>query len=98
MVDYRRLNKHTTEETFPLPDIDAQLMRLAGIQFFVLLDHGFLQIPLAADSKPKTAFVTEDAAYMFERVMFGLKNVPQIFAKLMNVALGQHRDKPFVPR
>lgn len=91
VVDYRRLNKQTADETFPLPDIDRQLEGLGGSKYFIILDlmNGFLQVPLTEQAKPKTAFVTEDCVYEFERAMFGLKNAPRVFAKLMYRVIGR---------
>ena len=94
VVDFRKLNDQTLDETFPLPDIDRQLEKLSGCKYFIVLDlmNGFLQVPLKEEACHKTAFVTEDGVYEFTRVMFGLKNAPRVFAKLMNKILGQFEN------
>lgn len=37
-MDYRKLNKATQKDHFPLPFIDQMLDRLAGHEFYYLLD------------------------------------------------------------
>src|SRR5688572_17578468 len=46
-IDYRKLNKSTRKDHFPLPFIDQMLERLANHSFFCYLDgySGFVQIP-----------------------------------------------------
>lgn len=94
VVDYRKLNLQTIKDRFPLPNIDDQLERLAECNLFTVLDlaHGYLQLPLADESKEKTAFVTQDETGQFERLMFGLANGPAEFQRLMNTALGSLRN------
>ena len=47
-IDYRKLNKATRKDHFPLPFIDQLLERLAQHSFFCYLDgySGFFQIPI----------------------------------------------------
>ena len=47
-TDYKKLNKATRKDHFPLPFIDQMLERLAGHEYFCYLDgySGFLQIPI----------------------------------------------------
>uniref|UniRef100_A0A2S2Q0X3 Transposon Ty3-G Gag-Pol polyprotein n=1 Tax=Sipha flava TaxID=143950 RepID=A0A2S2Q0X3_9HEMI len=74
-IDYRKLNQQTVMQSFPMPDVDAQLSKLANGPIFTTLDlsNRFLQIPLTAEAKDKIAFVTEDTTAKFERMPFGLK-------------------------
>lgn len=59
-VDYRRLNKVTRKNVYPVPRIDDALDSLRSARYFSSLDlrSGYWQIPLANDDKVKTAFVT----------------------------------------
>jgi len=61
-VDYRRLNKQTLRQHFPLPNMNKQLQSLGNSKLFAQLDlaSGYLQIPLTEDASAKTAFITED--------------------------------------
>ena len=50
-IDYRRLNKVTRKDHFPLPFINQMLDRLAGNEYFCFLDGylGYNQITIAPD-------------------------------------------------
>jgi hypothetical protein len=50
-IDYRKLNKATKKDHFPLPFIDEMLERLANHTYFCFLDEysRFMQIPIHPD-------------------------------------------------
>lgn len=85
-VDFRKLNKMTKKNVYPLPNIDETLDSLAGNKYYSQLDFasGYWQIPMSENAKEKTAFKTEDGLFEFERMPFGLTNAPASFQKLMN--------------
>lgn len=90
-VDYRSLNDVTVTDSYPLPRLDDVIERLAGARYFSSLDlaGGFWQIPIREEDKQKTAFVTPEGLYEFNRMPFGLKNAPPGFQRLMNRLFGQ---------
>ena len=92
--DYRRLNNATKDDKYPLPHIQDFNLHLAGAKWFSKIDlmRGYHQIPMAADSIPKTAIVTPFGLWEFLRMPFGLKNAAQAFQRLMDGIL---RDVPF---
>ena len=57
-IDYRRLNKVTRKDHFPLPFIDQMLDRLAGNEYFCFMDgySGYNQITIAPKDQEKTTF------------------------------------------
>ena len=59
-VDYRKLNRVTTLDEFPLPRINDTLDILAGAQYFTALDlaSGYWQVQMDPLSREKTAFTT----------------------------------------
>jgi hypothetical protein len=57
-IDYRKLNKATQKDQFPLPFIDEMLERLANHSFFYYMDgySGYHQILIHLDDQSKTTF------------------------------------------
>ena len=92
-IDYRCLNSITQKDVYPLPRIDDVIERLNGSTIFSKLDlcSGYFQVPLAPEERDKTAFLTADGLWQFNRLPQGLKNSPSVFQRLMNQTLGSLR-------
>ena len=88
--DWRRLNSVTRKDAMPLPRIDDMIDRLAKARYFTKLDFtsGYYQVPLSAESREKTAFVTPDGHYEWNVMGMGLTNAPATFQRLMYKVLG----------
>ena len=100
-IDYRRINKLQLEVTkadsrkgcislIPLPKIDKLYAKLKGYKVFSSLDlrSRYYHIGLTDSAKPKSAFVLLSLRkYQFNRVPFGLAQVPAYFQKLINDVL-----------
>lgn len=94
VFDFRKLNAQTEPMHFPLPSIDDHLLALSNATSFTVLDlaSGYLQIPIAPESRPKTAFITETETGQFTRLPFGLRNAPAEFSRVMARILGKLRN------
>ncbi|UYV62954.1 hypothetical protein LAZ67_2002611 [Cordylochernes scorpioides] len=85
-VDYRRLNKITRKDVYPLPRIDETLDSLRGASIFSTMDlkSGYWQIEVDETDREKTAFVTPDGIFEFKVMPFGLCNTPATFELIMD--------------
>ncbi|XP_019224370.1 PREDICTED: uncharacterized protein LOC109206057 [Nicotiana attenuata] len=84
-MDYRRLNKATRKDHFPLSFIDKMLDRLAERSHYCFLDgySGYNQISIAPKDREKMSFTFPYNVYAFRRMSFGLCNTPATFQRCM---------------
>ena len=66
-IDYRKLNKATRKDHFPLPFIDQVIERLANFSYFCYLDglSDFYQIPIHPEDQAKTIFTCAYGTFAF---------------------------------
>ncbi|CAM4638232.1 unnamed protein product [Caretta caretta] len=90
--DFRRLNKISKFDAYPIPPIDELLDRLGNAQFLTTLDltQGYLQIPLAKEVKEKMAFSTPEGLFQYTVLPFGLHGAPATFQHFMDKLLMPH--------
>lgn len=90
-INFIKLNEISDRNNFPLPNINDTLDSLgaAAPKYFSTLDlaSGYWQIDLEENSKPKTAFITQDGLYEFNVMPFGLHNAPATFQRAMQEVL-----------
>ena len=86
VLDFRALNEKTVGDAYPLPNIVDILDQLDGAQYFSVCDlaFGFHQIKMDSADGHKIAFTPFFGHYEFERMLFGLKNAPATFQRLMD--------------
>lgn len=90
-VDYRKLNKVTKKDAYPIPFISAILDKLRNAKFLSELDikSAYWQVPVSEESREYTAFtVPGRGLYQFKRMSFGLTNSPATQERLIERALG----------
>ncbi|GAU46944.1 hypothetical protein TSUD_180480 [Trifolium subterraneum] len=94
-IDYRRLNKATRKDHFPLPFMDQMLERLAGQEFYCFLDgySGYNQITVNPEDHEKTAFTCPFGVFAYRRMPFGLCNAPATFQRCMQAIFSDLIEK-----
>jgi hypothetical protein len=90
-IDFRKVNDVTERDAYPLPHITTTLDKLRGAKYLSTLDlkNGYWQVPLAASSRPITAFTVPGRGLMQFRVMpFGPHSAPATFQRLSRFRAG----------
>jgi hypothetical protein len=93
-IDYRKLNKVTIKNKYPLPRIDDIFNQLIGAMIFSKIDlrYGYHQVRIKDEDTHKTNFRKRYGHYEFVVVPFGLTNTPTTFMCLMNSVLNKYLD------
>ena len=89
-TDYRKLNAITKTDTYPLPRIDDCIDRVGSAKVVSKFDllKGFWQVPLTTRAKELSAFVTPRGSYQYKVMLFGMKNSPATFQRIINDVIG----------
>ena len=86
-VDFRRLNKVSKKDAYPLPQVNATLDKLRGARYLSSIDlkNGYWHVPLTERSKPLTAFtVPGKGLFEFKVMPFGLHAAAPTFQRLFD--------------
>ncbi|GKD00626.1 putative reverse transcriptase domain-containing protein [Tanacetum coccineum] len=94
-IDYRKLNKLTVKNRYPLPRIDDLFDQLQGSRVYSKIDmrSGYHQLRVREEDIPKTAFKTRYGHYEFQVMPFGLTNALAVFMDLMNRVCKPYLDR-----
>jgi len=92
-VDFRKLNKVTIPDAYPMLRADYVFAALVGKQWFSIMDtlKGYHQMQLKKENWFKTAFISHKGLYQCKRLPFGLRNVPAMFQWMMDEVVGSLR-------
>jgi len=88
-VEFRALNSVTRFDPYSLPLLDVATSALYGSKYFSVLDcySGFWQMGISEEHKELTGFTVPSVHYEFNRLPFGLSNIPAKFQRLMDTVL-----------
>ena len=88
-IDYRHVNKYSSGDCFPTPDINDVLHRVGRAKFISCFDakSGYWQLPVKPESRWLTAFICDAGLFEFQRMPFGLKSASNTFIRAMNHVL-----------
>lgn len=98
-VDYRKLNKVTERDAYPLPFISNTLDKLRDARYLSSLDikSAYWQVPMSPECKAFTAFtVPGRGLFQFRRMPFGLHNAPATWQRLIDRVLSHMEQYVFV--
>ena len=87
--DYRKVNKITKTDTYPLPRVGDCIDRVGNAKFLTKIDlmKGYYQVPLSERAKAISAFVTPDGLYECKVIPFGIKNAASTFQRMINMVI-----------
>lgn len=91
-IYYRKMNKITTVEFSPLPNIEDRLEQHASAECITVLDltKGYWKIPMTARAQKLATFVTSFGSFLPQTqtfMPFGMLNASYRFSKFMNKVL-----------
>src|SRR3954466_15380503 len=95
VIDFRKLNKATKKDHYPLPFIDQMLERLCKHTHYCFLDgySGFSRIPVPAKDQSKNTFTCPFGTFAYRRMPFGLGNAPATFQRCMMAIFSDFCEK-----
>jgi hypothetical protein len=94
-IDFRKLNKVTVKNKYPLPISDDLFDQLKGARIFLKIDlrSGYHQVRIKEEDINKTTFRTRYKHCEFTVVPFRLSNAPTFFMCLMNGVFMEYLEK-----
>ena len=97
-TDYRRLNRVTMKNKYPLPWIDDLFDQLSGSKYYTKIDlrTGYHQLQIREENIPKTTFLTRYGHFEYTVMPFGLTNAAAAFMDLMHRVFRPYLDKFFI--
>lgn len=85
-TDMRKVNSVTKPDSFPLPQMEDCIDQVVSTKFVRKFDllKGYWQVPLSKRAQEIAAFITPSGLYSYTVMLFGLRNAPATFQRLMN--------------
>ena len=94
-VDYRRLNKLTKKDAYPIPLIAETLAQLKRAKVFTKIDirQAFHKLRMAASSEDLTTMATRFGAFKWKVLPFRLTGGPASWQRFINNVLWEYLNK-----
>eukprot|EP00834_Sanchytrium_tribonematis_P006658 NODE_511_length_6663_cov_0.324345.p3 type:complete len:494 gc:universal NODE_511_length_6663_cov_0.324345:2390-3871(+) len=91
-VDFRPLNLKLRLHNYPQAELEANILRFAGLKYFCKFDlrSGYWQLYLEPDCRRLTAFYANGKLYQFKMLPFGIANAPGWFQQIMDNMLQRY--------
>jgi len=91
-VDFRKFNKATKKDPYPLPFYDEVLNIIVGYETYSFLDgySGYHLISIAPKDTYKTTFITDWGVFVWMVMPFGVKNGPPTFQRAISIAFREY--------
>ena len=85
-TEFCKVNAVTKADSYPLPRIEDCIDRVGHSRYVSKFDllKGYWQVPLTDRAKEISAFVTPDGLYQYKVMLFGMRNAPATFQRLIN--------------
>eukprot|EP00061_Rhincodon_typus_P009220 g32543.t1 len=86
-VDYWNVNAITKSDSYPIPRLEDCMENVGQATYITKMDllHSYWQVPFVREkAKDVSVFVTPNGLYLFKVMVFGMKNAPATFQRLMN--------------
>src|SRR6184192_1101811 len=83
-IAYNGLNDRTERDSWPLPNIEELLERMAGFSWYSVCDGftGYYAVQIHPEDIPKTMFKMPFGTYTYTVMPFGLKNAPHMYSRV----------------
>lgn len=95
-VDFRKLNKVSQPDAYPIPWVSHTLDKLRDARYLTTLDirSAYWTIPMAESSRQFTAFtIPNRGLFQFRRMPFGLHGAPGTWQRFLDTTLGVDLEK-----
>lgn len=79
LIRWLSFRSRIKREHYFIPSLEDIISKLAGAQYFSIVDNGFWQIPLDEKSSEYCTFNSPFGRYCFTRMPYGICSAPEIF-------------------